>query len=331
MHTIRTIIIAICAVTANVTVTAQGSSGFKRLIYKADSLLERRYSNTKTDTAYVTKPKTSWTLRTQMNTYGSSIEAEGVRNGEQTFKSELHADYKTTLSFGAGYKGLSLSVSINPKSLVGKSTDYEFNLTSYGNRIGFELAFQRAKTFEGWFDDGTQKVDIPQGHVKQNTVLFNGYYALNHRRFSYPAAFTQSYMQRISQGSWLLGLSAQTLGLTVSEQEDDDFKLRVTEIGIGGGYAYNFVLRHNWMLHISSLPTFIVYSNKRHWVNGESQKTSYKFPEVILTGRGAAIHTFGRYFIGATMVFNFSNISVNDGLRLSNRKWQMHAFLGMRL
>lgn len=37
-----------------------------------------------------------------------------------------------------------------------------------------------------------------------------GYYTFNHRRFSYPAAFTQSYIQRRSAGSWLAGISYQS-------------------------------------------------------------------------------------------------------------------------
>ncbi|WP_300852719.1 DUF4421 family protein [uncultured Bacteroides sp.] len=43
--------------------------------------------------------------------------------------------------------------------------------------------------------------------LRSRRLQANGYWVLNHHRFSYPAVFTQSYLQKRSCGSVVLGLS----------------------------------------------------------------------------------------------------------------------------
>ena len=68
----------------------------------------------------------------------------------------------------------------------------------------------------------------------------------------------------------------------------------MVNIGIGGGYGYNYVPGKGWLLHISALPTFIVYSN-------------------------------------TSMVFNFTNNGDKESLAVQNLKWRIRTFFGVRL
>ena len=70
-----------------------------RLNHWVDSVLTIGYFKGDIDTAYVTRPKTKWTLAARLNISGAKLETMGVTSG-QKFNSEITADYKSTLSVG---------------------------------------------------------------------------------------------------------------------------------------------------------------------------------------------------------------------------------------
>ena len=159
-----------------------------------DNSLSLRYYKGNIDTMYIMRPQTKWTFTTRINVSGTKIETKGTDNG-QHFKSELEASRKATLSVGVSYLGLSLSAALNPAKLMGKYRDYELNFNSYGRRFGFDIIYQDAKNFTGWHDHGEMaRIELPNGILKVQTLNINAFYVFNSRRFSYPAAFSQSYI-----------------------------------------------------------------------------------------------------------------------------------------
>lgn len=144
------------------------------------------------DTNYITRPTTKWTVVARLNVSGAKIESEGTDNGNH-FKSEMKADYKSTLSLAVSYLGISLSASLNPAKLMGKYSDYELNFNSYGKRFGFDIIYQNAHNFTGWHDtDGMERIELPEEMLSVKTLNVNAYYAFNSSRFSYPAAFSKA-------------------------------------------------------------------------------------------------------------------------------------------
>ena len=298
------------------------------ILHRADSILAQRYLKGDIDTAYVVRPSTKWTVTARMNVSGAKIKAEGIDQGKH-FNAEMDANRKATLSLGVSYLGLSLSASLNPAKLLGKYRDYELNFNSYGRRFGFDIIYQDAKNFKGWHDhEGMDRITLPDGVLSVKTLNVNAFYVFNSRRFSYPAAFSQSYIQRRSAGSFLLAASG--MGQRGSLDWDRDMDLKMTNIGIGAGYGYNYVPGKNWLLHISSLPTFIVYSNASMTFGDDKVPLDYHFPEVIITGRGAVVHQWSNKFLGLSMVFNFTNIGDKDNLSIQNIKWRIRTFFGVR-
>ena len=301
----------------------------QRMLRHNDSLMTVRYRSGNIDTNYITRPTTKWTIVARMNVSGAKIETEGMDNGIP-FKSEMKADYKSTLSVGVSYLGFSLNAALNPAKLLGRYRDYELNFNSYGKRFGFDIIYQDAHNFEGWHDhEGMDRIVLPDGMLKVKTLNVNAFYVFNSRRFSYPAAFTQSYIQRRSAGSILLAASGQGQHATLDYTQKTDMKM--TNIGLGMGYGYNFVPGEGWLLHISALPTFIVYSNTSMTFGDNRVPLSYHFPEVIITGRGAVVRQWRNKFLGMSMVFNFTNIGNEERLAVHNIKWRVRTFFGLRL
>ena len=322
----RCLLMAVAALTAMSQLNAQG---LWRVVKRADSLLTARYRRGNVDTAYVVRPATNWTLTARLNMYATLLEMEGKQDGTP-FTSKMQADYKTTFSVGVNYLGVAVSLSLNPAKLLGKYKDFEVNLSSYGRRWGFDVGYQDARNFTGWYqDEGEPRIELPPEVLTMKALNANAYYVLNHRRFSYPAAFSQSYIQRRSAGSFLLGLS----GLHMQAETSGTLEslLKMTNIGLGAGYGYNWVPWRNWLFHLSVLPTLTVFSHTSLTVSDDRIPLDYHFPEVIVTSRAAIVRQFGNMFAGTRIVYNFTNIGDRDKLSLYHNKWHARLFVGLRL
>lgn len=301
----------------------------QNIFQRLDNVLTENYRTVKYDTAYIVRPQTKWTVIARLNVSGATIETEGIDNG-QYYQSEMEANSKATLSLGVGYQGFLLSLALNPAKLMGKYNDYELNFNCYRRNFGFDVIYHDAKNFTGWYDqEGMERVELPDGMLHVQTLNVNVYYAFNNRRFSYPAAFSQSYIQRRSAGSFLLAASG--MGQRATLDWEDGQKLKMTNIGIGAGYGYNFVPHQGWLLHISALPTFIVYNNASMTFGGSQMDLKYHFPEVIITGRGAVVRQWGNKFLALTMVYNFTNIGNKNDFSIYNTKWRIRTIFGVRL
>ena len=328
---VRTVFLILAAVMLGGSLTeVSAQSSIKRKWQRIDSLLAARYYRMgNLDTTYISRPDTKWTITARMNLSGAMIKTKGVENSHH-FEAQMEADKKMTLSLGVSYLGFSLNVSLNPAKVMGKYRDFELNFNSYGKRFGFDFVYQNAKNFSGWHDhEGRERIELPDGMLSVKTLNLNVFYVFNSRRFSYPAAFTQSYIQRRSAGSFLLAASA--MGQHATLDWESEMQLKITNIALGGGYGYNYVPSQGWLLHLSALPTFIVYSKTSMTFGDTRVPLHYHFPEVIITSRGAVVHQWRNKFLGFSMVFNFTKNGYENSLVLHNLKWNVRTFFGVRL
>ena len=156
-----------------------------------DRVLDLRdlHRRPRADTAYIVRAPERLRLKVSLNSSGSDLDTRWSGEGDKC-RSLLRAQAKNTMSLTASYRGLSLSLSLNPAKLAGRNKDYELNLNAYGNRLGADLILQSAKTYDGTVDGPTGSVEAPVGSVSQDMIMANAYYVFNGRRFSFPAAFT---------------------------------------------------------------------------------------------------------------------------------------------
>lgn len=179
-----------------------------------------------------------------------------------------------------GYRWIFIGYTIDVTHLYDEVNDRtDFNLSLYSNKIGLDLYYR--KTGDGYYirssyfgdDFNTEPLrDVKFGGVTTSNKGFNAYYIFNHRKFSYPAAFSQSTVQRRSAGSPLIGIGYSNQNVTVDWRALDDLIASRTgrriiaeeydstresstfhydDINISGGYAYNWVFARNWLLDAS--------------------------------------------------------------------------------
>lgn len=298
----------------------------------ADSLLDARDQRAKLkyDTTYITKPRERWTFKVRGNVSGSTLHTRGMLAGND-IDADLIADVKTTLSVSAAYRGFGLGVSLNPMKLAGKNKDFEYNLNSYSNRYGFDVIYTSANTYHGNASYNNMDFDVKTGQVGLDLLTLNGYYSFNHRHFSFPAAFSQSQIQLKSCGSWMIGATMLYGRTTIKDdivENGSENKIRMFNIGVGAGYAYNFVLQKGWLLHISCIPEIVFITKSKMTVNGEEQHAPFKFPNLIVVSRAAVVKNYKTNFIGLTFVLNNNLIGDRDKLQILNNKWRVRAFWG---
>ena len=303
---------------------------------RLDSALAAHYYRTPYDTNFVSRPEGRLTLKVRMNQTGNSFHAKGTVNGVYS-KADLETSHKTTFSIAAIYRGIGIGMAINPKKWSGVYKDYEFNLNYYSSSLSLDLSYQRSETLAGDVRRDDNLSQLEADDVTMKILNIAGYYTFNHRRFSYPAAFTQSYIQRRSQGSWLAGFSYQGGSIKTTDHllernpNAPESRIYVGHFGIGGGYGYNWVLGHQWLLHFSMLPTFVVYNRNSMTVNGVRRKAQHIRFNMIFNERAAIVHYFSpRYFAGATLVMN-NSVFDDEAVTVNQNKWRARAFFGLRL
>lgn len=239
-------LLAVALLVFTTSLTAQTQSRAERKA-RVDSVLLQRYYKTPYDTNYEVLPEGRLTLKVRMNHTGNSFHARGMVNDVYA-KADLSTSHKTMFSLAAIYRGIGVGVAINPAKWGGAYKDYEFNLNCYSNRLSFDLSYQRSESLTGdmLFNEVPKRLE--QGDATMKVLNVAAYYTFNHRRFSFPAAFTQSYIQRRSAGSWLAGISYQggsiktTDDLLARSPNAPETRIYVGHVGIRGGYGYNWVL-----------------------------------------------------------------------------------------
>jgi len=327
---------------------------------KSGNFLSRRYNKITYDTNYIKRPDCSWTFKLRTMLIWQKFEAYGyvydVDLGNTTFESRLRTQMKPKLNIQVGYMGVALAGGISFNKLAGqKDTDFDIKLNMYGKKFGFELGLSGIQSLHGNYildipnidalvvvldDNDTVNVElpiefeVPEGKVSQAVFNFNFYYAFNHKKFSYPAAFTQMFLQRRSAGSFLAGAELHVNDIAIGDTltQDELFHIKNVTYGIGVGYGYNLVLPHRWLIHVSALPYIVLHSKTRvrNYMEKEISITA-DFPEVFIAGRAAIVHDFNtRWFIGATGQVNWSNVNTKK-LKTGNSQFQVFAFVGVRL
>ena len=303
---------------------------------RLDSALAARYYRTPYDTNFVIRPEGKLTLKLRLNQTGNDFHAKGTVNGFYS-EADLKTSHKTTMSIGASYRGISAAVAINPAKMKGLYKDYEFNLNYYSSRLSLDFSYQRSETLAGDFTGDRGDLRLESGEALLKVLNIAGYYTFNHRRFSYPAAFTQSYIQRRSAGSWLAGISYQggsiktTDDLKARNPNAPDVRIYLGHVGIGGGYGYNWVPSRKWLLHLSVLPTVVVYNRNNMTVNGERKESQHMRLNMLFNERAAVVYNFSpRYFASLTAVVN-NSVFKDDNVTVNQNKWRARASFGMRL
>lgn len=295
------------------------------------------YFKQKYDTTYVVRPKQKWLLRVLGNYAGDHIHAKGTVNNVWS-KYDLHTRRNTTIGLEVNYCDLVVTLAINPDKLRGVYNDYELNLEYHSSMFSIDFSYQHSTSLAGKIKLGN--IDhLNEDGLNMRVVNFAGYYTFNHRRFSFPAALYQNYYQRRSAGSWLAGISFQGGSIKTTDElkarspQAPEVQINFNNFALGGGYGYNFVFgkRSQWLLHLSALPSVVVYRHNTLTLNQNEKRDHGLSLNMIFNERAAVVYHFSpRYFIGTSLIIS-NSIFDNEKITVNQNKWFSRIFFGFRL
>lgn len=210
----------------------------------------------------------------------------------------------------------------------------ELELSVYSSQVGFDIFFRRTGS-----DYKIRSARLGGQAISQllENVPFDGinvgiagasvYYIFNHRRFSYPAAFSQSTCQKRSCGSWIAGLggTANSLKFDYRKLEQTvadrcgvkNFKVdsglhfnqvRYYDINLSGGYAYNWVFARHW-LFCASAQLALAYKRSHGDTDSDADASRFSFDRINADGIGRFGLVFNntRWYAGLSAIVRSYN------------------------
>ena len=216
----------------------------------------------------------------------------------------------------------------------------EFDLSLYSSLLGVDLFWRQTGN-----DYHVKRMNLgehincnamrkaPFGGFKSSIKGLNLYYIFNHRRFSYPAAYAQSTVQRRSAGSMLLGIGYTqhklevdwdkltqlvddrlNQGVPPGEQAKIDSSLmfsqvKYSDINVSCGYAYNWVFAKNWLFN-ASLSVGVAYNQSTSDTESEHfDIMNFRFRNVNLDGIGrfGVVWNNTRWYAGMSTIIHSYN------------------------
>ena len=217
--------------------------------------------------------------------------------GDMATDPRIMTKVSTSLGVKVGYKGLSASYSFpiggdKSQNLTLKSAGrwYAVNLrwhkfktktvkTHYAGAVqGREVEDYNEKTetfkFSDWGEsygwDETEKEQLPS-NMTIKTLIFDGFYIFNHKKFSYAAAYNQKTIQARSAGSPIAGVMGYYADFKYNDPRNAELiywmdgigRLRQYQLAVGAGYAYNFVPAKGWLISAMAMPMLTMVNRTR--------------------------------------------------------------------
>lgn len=228
----------------------------------------------------------------------------------------------------------------------------QLDISIYSSQVGIDIFYRRTgndyKLRDAHFGyaNTSPLENQPFNGVKAGITGFNAYYIFNHGRFSYPAAFSQSTIQKVSCGSWMAGLGYTKNSLSLDHDRlqrlvDDRMGAGVVALDSGlmfrhvsyndyslsAGYAYNWVPKRNWLL-AASLQGALAYKKSEGDVVGTG-RDGFDFQNVNLDGIGrfGVVYNNMRWYAGANVIVHTNNYH-KPRFRTNNTFGSMNLYVG---
>ncbi len=248
----------------------------------------------------------------------------GIRtnDNEQSINFSPNANFKLGIYFG--WRWIFLGYTFDVKDLFGghknKKKKTEMALNIYSSKFGVDLFYRKTgsdfkiRSTKG-FAPGSPINDIDFDGLQSHINGLNAYWIFNHKRFSYPAAYSQSTNQRRSAGSFMAGFSYSRHkisfdpdklpdGIRDHLQQDLIFrKIKYSDYSLSAGYGYNWVFAKNCLANFSLSPA-IGYKKAKI---DDAERIEHDWIKDInfdLITRAAVVYNTSKYFVGASLVMH---------------------------
>lgn len=302
---------------------------------------QRRYAKllrSNLDSSYVGIPHQRWTLRTSSNFGWNTLKLDNLSSEGIGYRASLSSAFDIGQGFYLSWRGITLGASLKPAWFIPKlrNRDQKYTISVYGNRMGMSATIRSTTTLRGDYmslPDSTV-IKIPLGNAYDFSADFDAYYVFNSRRFSMPAAFTQSKIQKRSAGSALASVSIRN-GITwvgaIDNLGNQEFRVLTNMFSLGGGYGHNFITPHNWLLHASLVTNISVLQYNRVLIGDDSKKIKNTFPDNVSVLQLSALHWKGNMFFGTSFTARAATYGNKERIEFINANMDLRFFLGVRL
>lgn len=262
---------------------------FKRTLNKLQAYLDSSAVR-KVDTNYIEVPQKPWriAIREKTSEFNLSMKAElddsyaaekgyicvdDMDGSRFSWKMRFNPPIAQSVGFFAGYRGLGFGYSFNLRKKMGRTLSF----SSSGTHYGLNFRYRRFSTNSVYVDavikgeEGLNEMHSPgetPDPVDVRSIILDGYYLFNGKRFSQAAAYSQSVIQKRSAGSLMLGAMFLHSSVDMSKDHnamfiqlyDDIGKFSIQQVHLGVGYGYNWVPMRGLLLNAMVMPTISVFS-----------------------------------------------------------------------
>ena len=289
------------------------------------------------DTLYISPNRYNYAL---MVTHFSNFEYYSITSElpqPQKLSFSPNPHNKIGLYFGWRWIFLGWSVDVNDifKKGTRKNRGTEFDLSLYSSKLGVDIFYRRTGNdykihkIRGFSDDIPSNYSEDFSGIKVDIKGLNLYYIFNNRKFSYPAAFSQSTNQRRNAGTFIAGFSISKHHLNFDYTALPGFiqdamnpamkvkNIKYTNANISFGYAYNWVFARNCLACLSLTPAIAYKASDVDAETHEGKQWYSKFNLDFLI-RAGIVYNNGKYFVGSSFVgknYNYhrNNFSLDNG------------------
>jgi len=244
----------------------------------------------------------------------------------------------TKLGIYFGWRWIFLGYTFDVEDLFGSNKNQtkkkEMSLNIYSSKFGIDLYYRetgsdfKLRSYNGFNMNSPSLRNIHFDGLQSSIKGLNAYWIFNHKRFSYPAAYSQSTNQRRSAGSFMAGFSysqhrisfnPDKLPSLIHKQLSPGLRfnhIKYSDYSLGFGYGYNWVFAKNWVSNLSLLPG-IGFKKSRIDDNDFKNESWIKDINFDLITRAGIVYNNAKYFAGASLVlhtydYRKPNLSVTD-------------------
>ena len=288
------------------------------------------------DTAYISPNRYNFAFMLEHSTWYEHYRLGSTENERpQSLNFAPNMGMKLGVYFGWRWIFLGYTFDIEDllKSNKNKVDKTEMSLNIYSSKFGIDLYYRKTgsdfklRSYTG-FNTNARFDEQDFGGLQSKIKGLNAYWIFNHRKFSYPAVYSQSTNQRKSAGSFMAGFSYSQhsiyfdytqLPTELKNNINSNLrfnKVKYSDYSLGFGYGYNWVFKKNWVANLSLLPGIgfkkakiddILY-NDNHWIRDIN---------FDLITRAGVTYNNSKWFVGASLVmhtydYRETNLSVTN-------------------
>ena len=248
----------------------------------------------------------------------------GTNQNNQIQKLNFSPNLGTKMGIYFGWRWIFLGYTFDVEDLFGENKNKpkkkEMSLNIYSSKFGMDLYYRKTgsdfklRSQEG-FNLDEQIKNIQFDGLQSNIIGLNAYWIFNHKKFSYPAAYSQSTNQRKSAGSFMAGFSYSRHKIFFDHNKLPDpmkenlnpqlqfNKIKYSDYSLGFGYGYNWVFAKNWVSNLSLLPGI---GFKKSKIDDNDFKDEHWIKDINfdLITRAAVVYNNSKYFAGASLVMH---------------------------